>query len=62
MFEKDRHYIETLDADEIDNAVAKLRENPESIKQLKVNAKKYYNENLAPKAVVNRIINRLIEV
>ena len=26
MFEKDRHYIEALDADEIDNAVARLRE------------------------------------
>ena len=38
-----------------------LRGTPEVIKKLKVGAKGYYNENLAPKAVMNRIINRLIE-
>lgn len=62
FFQKDKHYVEALNADEITNAVAYLRETPEIINQLKVNAKEYYNEYLAPKAVVNRIINRLIEV
>ena len=62
LFQKDKHYVEALNADEITNAVAYLRKTPEIVNQLKVNAKEYYNEYLAPKAVVNRIINRLIEV
>ncbi len=62
LFQKDKHYVEALNADEITNAVAYLRETPEVVNQLKVNAKEYYNEYLAPKAVVNRIINRLIDV
>lgn len=60
-FQKGKHYVEVLNADEIANAVAYLRETPEVIKKLKADAKGYYNENLAPKAVMNRIINRLIE-
>ena len=61
LFQKDKHYLEVLNADEIANAVANLREHTEIVKRLKARAKDYYNEYLAPKEVVSRILSRLSE-
>ena len=59
MFEKGKHYVEVVDADEIVTAVTNLREHTEIVKQLKDRAKDYYNEYLSPKAVVSRMLSKL---
>lgn len=59
IFEKNIHYIEAKNAEEITAAVKELREHPEKLRQLKENAKSYYNQYLTPTAVMNRILSRV---
>ena len=56
-----KHYIEANTDEEIYNAVKLLKDNPQIISELKNNSTKYFNEYLAPTAVIGRIVNKICE-
>lgn len=55
------HYIEANTDEEIRNSVKLLKDNPQIISKLKKNSVQYFNDYLAPEAVVGRIIDKLYE-